>query len=310
MSDSFDPYHIWLGIPPKDQPPNHYRLLGLQNLEENTDVIDAAANRQTAYLHEMAAGPRRKESQQLLNEIAVARRCLLSPEKKQEYDEQLRADAAAIEAARTVTAAPAAIPMAVPIAQVVSPPVPPVPPVASVVEPAVPFVDTSDSPVAEFSHYNFSDSASPGSVVETGTSFPTVNKPPSDAPVMQRSLASESNLSDDGTTSTAKKPVPKRWIIAGCSVLVVVVVTLVLSSGSEPERKSKETATTTKLDGSGAAVTTSVEASSSTEPESPTVSLKETPPKKAEPSLFDQATDQDSFFKVPTSFGGKEKKKK
>lgn len=29
MPDRFDPYHQWLGIPPKDQPPNHYRLLGV-----------------------------------------------------------------------------------------------------------------------------------------------------------------------------------------------------------------------------------------------------------------------------------------
>ncbi len=28
MPDSFDPYHRWLGISPKDQPPNRYRLLG------------------------------------------------------------------------------------------------------------------------------------------------------------------------------------------------------------------------------------------------------------------------------------------
>ena len=92
MSDSFDPYYIWLGIPPKDQPPNHYRLLGIQELEENTDVIDAAANRQTTYLHEMAAGPHRKESQQLLNELAGARRCLLNPEQKRQYDAKLLAE--------------------------------------------------------------------------------------------------------------------------------------------------------------------------------------------------------------------------
>jgi hypothetical protein len=29
MSD-FDPYYHWLGIAPKDQPPNHYRLLGVE----------------------------------------------------------------------------------------------------------------------------------------------------------------------------------------------------------------------------------------------------------------------------------------
>jgi hypothetical protein len=26
----FDPYRKWLGIPPKDQPPHYYRLLGIE----------------------------------------------------------------------------------------------------------------------------------------------------------------------------------------------------------------------------------------------------------------------------------------
>ncbi len=33
MSEQFDPYHSWLGIPAKDQPPQHYRLLGVETLE-------------------------------------------------------------------------------------------------------------------------------------------------------------------------------------------------------------------------------------------------------------------------------------
>ena len=28
MSDHFDPYYTWLGIPPEEQPPDHYRLIG------------------------------------------------------------------------------------------------------------------------------------------------------------------------------------------------------------------------------------------------------------------------------------------
>ena len=36
---SFDPYYQWLGIPPKDQPPDHYRLLALERFEPNLDVI-------------------------------------------------------------------------------------------------------------------------------------------------------------------------------------------------------------------------------------------------------------------------------
>lgn len=90
MSEQFDPYYVWLGIPPKDQPPNHYRLLGIEVFEDNEQVIDVAANRQTTYLHEMASGPNAKHSQQLLNEIAGARNCLLDPVRKSRYDEELR----------------------------------------------------------------------------------------------------------------------------------------------------------------------------------------------------------------------------
>ena len=37
MTPEFDPDHKWLGIPPKDQPPNHYRLLGLDLFESDQE---------------------------------------------------------------------------------------------------------------------------------------------------------------------------------------------------------------------------------------------------------------------------------
>jgi hypothetical protein len=33
--NEFDPYCQWLGIPAKDQPPNHYRLLAIELFEPN-----------------------------------------------------------------------------------------------------------------------------------------------------------------------------------------------------------------------------------------------------------------------------------
>ena len=33
MTSSFDPYHRWLSIPPEEQPPDFYRLLGLRQFE-------------------------------------------------------------------------------------------------------------------------------------------------------------------------------------------------------------------------------------------------------------------------------------
>ncbi len=101
----FDPYHKWLGIPPKDQPPNHYRLLGIELFEADPDVIDAAANKQMAYVQGCATGPHIALSQKLLNEIAAARLCLLTPAKKADYDAKLKASLPKVS-----------IPLAMPIA--------------------------------------------------------------------------------------------------------------------------------------------------------------------------------------------------
>lgn len=87
----FDAYHKWLGIPPKDQPPNHYRLLGIELFEADADVIDAAANKQMTYVQSCATGPHMAVSQKILNEIATARVCLLNPTKKSAYDSALKA---------------------------------------------------------------------------------------------------------------------------------------------------------------------------------------------------------------------------
>jgi len=54
---AFDPYHKWLGIPLAEQPPNHYRLLGVAVFESDGDVIESAADRQMAYVRQCATGP-------------------------------------------------------------------------------------------------------------------------------------------------------------------------------------------------------------------------------------------------------------
>jgi hypothetical protein len=87
---SFDPYHKWLGIPKAEQPPHHYRLLGIAAFETDAEVIEAAADRQMAYIRQCAAGPYTKESQQILNELSAARVCLLNAAKKRAYDRELQ----------------------------------------------------------------------------------------------------------------------------------------------------------------------------------------------------------------------------
>ena len=86
MSDSFDPYHKWLGIAPDEQPADHYRLLGIKRFESDPDVIQHAADQRMAHVRTFQAGKRAAESQQILNEVAAARICLLDSEKKAEYD--------------------------------------------------------------------------------------------------------------------------------------------------------------------------------------------------------------------------------
>ena len=87
----FDPYLKWLGIHPKDQPPHHYRLLGIDTFESDPDVISNAADARMAQIRTYQAGRYSSLSQQILNEIAAAKVALLSGQKKAEYDEQLRA---------------------------------------------------------------------------------------------------------------------------------------------------------------------------------------------------------------------------
>ncbi|MGI9472597.1 MAG: hypothetical protein ACR2NZ_13740 [Rubripirellula sp.] len=86
----FDPLHKWLGIPPEEQPPNHYRLLGIAAFEGDTEVIDAAADKQLAFLHDLTNGDHGEKAEQLSNQVSAARLCLLNDGKKETYDATLR----------------------------------------------------------------------------------------------------------------------------------------------------------------------------------------------------------------------------
>lgn len=89
MSEAFDPYRRWLGIAPHEQPPHHYRLLGIALFEDDPDVIEGAADRQMAHVRTFQSGKYGVLSQRILNELAAAKVVLLNPEKKSAYDAQL-----------------------------------------------------------------------------------------------------------------------------------------------------------------------------------------------------------------------------
>ena len=89
MPKPIDAYHQWLGIPPAEQPPNAYRLLGVRPFEADLGVIRTAADRQMIHLRTYQLGEYSDLSQRLLNEVASARAQLLEPNRKAEYDRRL-----------------------------------------------------------------------------------------------------------------------------------------------------------------------------------------------------------------------------
>lgn len=88
MSATFDPYFKWLGIPANEQPPNHYRLLGIPLLTSDPDVIESAADQRMAHLRSFQNGSRAAVAQRILNEVSAAKVCLLDKKQKYEYDQQ------------------------------------------------------------------------------------------------------------------------------------------------------------------------------------------------------------------------------
>ena len=82
----FDPYHVWLGIPPREQPPDHYRMLGIVAFESDMDVIGNAADLRMRYVRTFQAGKHAEECRRILNQLASARVCLLNDEKRAAND--------------------------------------------------------------------------------------------------------------------------------------------------------------------------------------------------------------------------------
>ncbi len=93
--DAFDPYHKWLSIPPEEQPPHHYRLLGLKLFEADPEVIEMAADRQMAHVRTFQSGKHSGASQNVLNQISAAKVTLINAAKRAAYDEKLKVQLAA-----------------------------------------------------------------------------------------------------------------------------------------------------------------------------------------------------------------------
>lgn len=85
----FDPYHKWLAIPRDRRPPTFYDLLSIAPTEDDPEVIDAAAIRQTTYVRNFQRGPHAADCARILGEIALARATLLDAKKRRDYDATL-----------------------------------------------------------------------------------------------------------------------------------------------------------------------------------------------------------------------------
>jgi hypothetical protein len=90
MSQVFDPYSSWLDIPPRDHPPDHYALLGLQPFEPNGQVIREAAQQRVDRLRRHRTGEHAEVCQRILQDLSAAAECLLDAGKKSDYDKCLR----------------------------------------------------------------------------------------------------------------------------------------------------------------------------------------------------------------------------
>lgn len=95
---TFDPYQAWLDIPPHEQPPTHYRLLGLSSFEGDNARVMEAADARMGKIRTYQLGPNGPISQKILNELSKARVTLLDEKRRAAYDAVLKSAAPAISA--------------------------------------------------------------------------------------------------------------------------------------------------------------------------------------------------------------------
>jgi hypothetical protein len=104
MQGVFDPYQQWLGIPPTEFPPDHYRLLGLPPFTGDRAEISRAAEARIAQVRQADGGRQPQLAERLVKELTQARQALLDPTRKPTYDAILRGARIAQTAAAPATA--------------------------------------------------------------------------------------------------------------------------------------------------------------------------------------------------------------
>jgi hypothetical protein len=107
MEKKFDPYYKWLAIPPEQQPPHYYRLLGIKEFTSDLNVIEGAADRQAAHIRSFLDGAHKSSAEKILENIETVKDCLLDPERKSTYDAKLRQKLGSEKPVNATKAAPA-----------------------------------------------------------------------------------------------------------------------------------------------------------------------------------------------------------
>src|SRR6516225_9692138 len=78
----------WLGLPPGEWPPDHYRLLGLEPGEDNAELIEQRVHQRldAVRCYQMMHPEQATEA---MNRLAQAFVCLTEPASKKQYDSEL-----------------------------------------------------------------------------------------------------------------------------------------------------------------------------------------------------------------------------
>ena len=92
-------YQRVLGIPPAEQPPHHYRLLGLVPYEDDAALIKDRLEQRSRLITAHRKGEYAKACDEILYQINTAKTCLLNPRLKTAYDRKLLADRSTATAA-------------------------------------------------------------------------------------------------------------------------------------------------------------------------------------------------------------------
>lgn len=82
-------YHEWLGIPLRDEKPNHYEILGIPLFETNNNVISNGAARRISFLQTMLASEYAELAQEIQKEVSQAKLCLLRENSRDRYQGEL-----------------------------------------------------------------------------------------------------------------------------------------------------------------------------------------------------------------------------